>query len=150
VNRALDYYAQHGLQATINAVNDPAQRYFDRDMYVFIGADDSEFIACAGRPERVGVKMLGAPGTAARQIHDNVWDQVGQGGGWVEYEIKNPATGLVEPKMSYVMPLEHLMVACGVYRTELMGDEQINRGQQAQKQIQTNAHTDEVIRQVGT
>jgi methyl-accepting chemotaxis protein len=143
VQRALDHYQQYGLQATISAVNDPSQRFFDRDMYVFIGADDSEFLACAGRPERVGVKVFAAPGTPARKIHDDIWDQVRKGGGWVEYEIKNPLTGVVEPKMSYVMPLEHLMVACGVYRTELMADEQVSRGQKAEKR----SDSDNEIRQ---
>jgi methyl-accepting chemotaxis protein len=146
VQRAMDHYKQFGLQATINAINDANQRYFDRDMYVFIGADNSEFLACAGRPERVGQKLLSAPGGDARKIHDKIWERVRNGGGWVEYEIKNPVTGVIEPKMSYVMPLEHLMVACGVYRTELMGDAQIARG----KSVKRHTDADMIIRQVGT
>jgi signal transduction histidine kinase len=121
VHRVLDHAQKHGVQAAINAVNDPKLRFFDRDMYVFIGDANSTFLACAGRPERIGTNMLNAPGIDGRKIHALTTACADAGGGWIEYEIQNPVSGVLEPKMSYVMRLGRDMnIGCGVYRTELM------------------------------
>ena len=38
-------------------------------------------------------------------------------GGWVEYEIVNPESGQVLPKLSYVLALDkQQFIGCGVYR----------------------------------
>jgi methyl-accepting chemotaxis protein len=125
VHRVLEHAERYGVQAAINAVNDPKMRFFDRDMYVFIGDANSTFLACAGRPERVGGNMLNAPGIDGRKIHALTVARAEAGGGWIEYEIQNPVTGALEPKMSYVKRLgQDLNVGCGVYRTELMSLDQ--------------------------
>jgi signal transduction histidine kinase len=71
----------------------------------------------------VGNKMTEAPGLDGRAIHAKTTAAHAAGGGWVDYELKNPVTGKTEPKMSYIMPLGELSVGCGVYRTELMIDD---------------------------
>jgi methyl-accepting chemotaxis protein len=124
VHRVLDHAARHGTQAAIDAVNDPKMKFFDRDMYVFVGDANAVFLACAGRPERLGTSMLKAPGIDGRKIHALTVACADQGGGWIEYEIQNPATGAMEPKMSYIKRLgRDLNVGCGVYRTESMSME---------------------------
>jgi signal transduction histidine kinase len=40
--------------------------------------------------------------------------------GWVEYDIVNPETGLVQGKASYVVGLDsQLLIGCGTYRYDL-------------------------------
>jgi signal transduction histidine kinase len=69
--------------------------------------------------------MLNAPGVDGRKIHALTVARAEAGGGWIEYEIQNPVTGVLEPKMSYVKRLgRDLNVGCGVYRTELMSLDQ--------------------------
>jgi methyl-accepting chemotaxis protein len=125
VHRALEHAERHGVQAAINAVNDPKMGFADRDMYVFIGDSNSTFLACAGRPERVGTSMMNAPGIDGRKIHSLTVACANAGGGWIEYEIQNPVSGVLEPKMSYIKRLgQDLNVGCGVYRTELLSLEE--------------------------
>jgi methyl-accepting chemotaxis protein len=121
VHRALDYIKDHGMQAAITAINDPKMRFYDRDMYVFINDNDCRFHAFGGKPERIGSSALDMPGVDAKKLRDLTLQCVERGGGWFEYEIPNPVTGVLEPKMSYLMPIGNgLNVACGVYRTEMM------------------------------
>ena len=39
-----------------------------------------------------------------------------QGGGWFDYTFRNPATGELAPKTSYVEPFEGVNFLCGVYK----------------------------------
>jgi signal transduction histidine kinase len=56
----------------------------------------------------------------AQQLLEDAWYRVEQGGGWVEYNIINLATGDVRGKSSYVMPLtDDLLIGCGAYRSAL-------------------------------
>ena len=40
-----------------------------------------------------------------------------RGGGWIDYEVVNPVTGVVDEKTSYILPLDrdHL-IGCGVFK----------------------------------
>jgi hypothetical protein len=41
-------------------------------------------------------------------------------GGWVEYDIVNPETGIVQGKSSYVVALDaERLIGCGTYRYDL-------------------------------
>ena len=69
---------------------------------------------------RVGSSLFDAPGVDAQQLLDDAWHRCDQGGGWVEYNILNLATGDVRGKSSYVLPLnDELLVGCGAYRSAL-------------------------------
>ena len=41
------------------------------------------------------------------------------GGGWIDCDIVNPETGVVQPKTSFIQPLDGKdFVGCGVYRQD--------------------------------
>lgn len=45
------------------------------------------------------------------------FERVDEGGGWVGYQTVHPVTGVVNEKISYVLPLPgDLLVGCGVYK----------------------------------
>jgi hypothetical protein len=51
---------------------------------------------------------------------DDAWRRCETGGGWVEYNIINLATGDVRGKSSYVLPLDdERLIGCGAYRSAL-------------------------------
>ena len=40
-----------------------------------------------------------------------------RGGGWIDYEVVNPVTGVVDEKTSYILPLgADRLVGCGVFK----------------------------------
>lgn len=106
------------LESFLREVTDPAQGYFDRDMYVFVFHRDSRYAAFGGNPARVGSYARDIPGVNAKAMMNAVVTQATREPGWVEYDITNPTTGRVQPKMSYVHQLaDDLFLGCGVYKT---------------------------------
>jgi methyl-accepting chemotaxis protein len=105
------------LDAFLRELSDPAQGYFDRDMYVFVFELDSRYAAFGGNPAKVGSYARDIPGVDAQAMINAIVTQATREPGWVEYHITNPTTGRVQTKMSYVFQLtDDLFLGCGVYK----------------------------------
>lgn len=103
-------------EAFVRTVTDPAQGFYDRDMYVFVLDDDGTYLAFGGNPAKVGTRVQDIPGIDGQGLVDGIIAQARREPGWVEYDINNPTTGRVQTKMSFVQLVDELYVGCGVYR----------------------------------
>jgi len=109
-----------GLDAASESFYDPNGGFVDRDLYVFVFDRQGVYRVIGADRKRVGTSLFDAPGVDAQQLLDDAWYRCDQGGGWVEYNILNPATGEVRGKASYVLPLSHdMLIGCGAYRSAL-------------------------------
>lgn len=117
VARAQAYRAQVGREAFARGVTDAANRFFDRDMYIFALDAQGAYRAFGGKPEKVGSKVQDIPGVDGNALLSAIVAQAEHEPGWVEYDIVNPATGAVQTKMSYVMKIDDLYVGCGIYKS---------------------------------
>ena len=118
-----------GLEAASDIFHDPNGGFVDRDLYVFVFDRQGIYRVIGVDRKRVGSSLFDTPGVDAQQLVDDAWHRCEQGGGWVEYNIINPATGDVRGKSSYVLPLNNeLLIGCGAYRGALTdSDEMIGR-----------------------
>jgi signal transduction histidine kinase len=118
-----------GLEAASDIFHDPNGGFVDRDLYVFVFDRQGIYRVIGVDRKRVGSSLFDTPGVDAQQLVDDAWHRCEQGGGWVEYNIINPATGDVRGKSSYVLPLNNeLLIGCGAYRSALTdSDEMIGR-----------------------
>jgi methyl-accepting chemotaxis protein len=117
VTRAVALFERRGA-ACLAEISDAANGYADRDMYVFAWDRGLVYHAFAGKPYNVGKTGAQILGTDVTQLTRDVWAAAAQGGGWVDYDFLNPATGLVAPKRSFVVPVrDDLVLGCGIYRT---------------------------------
>ena len=118
-----------GLEAASDIFHDPNGGFVDRDLYVFVFDRQGIYRVIGVDRKRVGTSLFDTPGVDAQQLVDDAWHRCEQGGGWVEYNIINPATGDVRGKSSYVLPLNNeLLIGCGAYRSALTdSDEMIGR-----------------------
>jgi signal transduction histidine kinase len=89
-------------------------------MYVFMFDTTAKFLAWALRPEKVGTRATDNAPPEVRRVLERFLACAENGGGWIEYELANPVTKKIEPKMTYVMPMDGVIVGCGVYRTDQM------------------------------
>ncbi len=109
---AAAYLTANGPDVAYPAFND-APEWHDRDLYVFVIAND-------------GINL--AHGANAALIGTNLSDLVDRNGvyfvrdflavetaGWVDYVYTDPVTGTDEPKRSYVIRLGDLIVGVGAY-----------------------------------
>ena len=101
----------------LRAITDPANGFHDRDMYVFALDRHGTYLAFGGNPAKVGTRVQDISGVDGQALLDAIVRQAEREPGWVEYEIVNPLTRRVEPKMSYVVKLGDLYVGCGVYKS---------------------------------
>ncbi|KQM76669.1 methyl-accepting chemotaxis protein [Xylophilus sp. Leaf220] len=98
-------------------LTDPAQRFHDRDMYVFALDAGGTYRAFGGNPAKVGSRVQDIPGIDGAGLIAAIVAQAERGPGWVEYDIANPATGRVQTKMSFVQQCGGLYLGCGVYKS---------------------------------
>ena len=117
VNKAVALFKASG-RASLARFTDGREDFADRDMYVFAWDRALVYHAFAGKPANVGKQAAQIIGTDVTQLQHDVWDAAQRGGGWVDYDFLNPATGLIAPKTSYVVPVEdNLVLGCGIYKT---------------------------------
>jgi len=104
-------------RAALKEFTDPSRGYCDRDMYVFAWDRALVYHAFAGKPANVGKSAREIIGMDVTRLREDVWRAAAAGGGWVDYEFRNPVTGEVAPKISYVVPAgEDLLLGCGIYK----------------------------------
>jgi methyl-accepting chemotaxis protein len=119
-NRAHELVQSVGFDEAFKAFHDPLGGYVDRDLYVFVFDRQGVYRVMGADINRVRSSLFDAPGVDAQQLLDDAWHRCEQGGGWVEYNIINLATGDVRGKSSYVLPLtDDLLIGCGAYRSAL-------------------------------
>ena len=118
--RAKELVQSVGLERAFHAFHDQNGGFVDRDLYIFVFDRRGVYRVMGADVNRVGSSLFDAPGVDAQQLLDDAWQRCDQGGGWVEYNIINLATGDVRAKSSYVLPInDELLVGCGAYRSAL-------------------------------
>ncbi|MEZ5653760.1 MAG: methyl-accepting chemotaxis protein [Burkholderiaceae bacterium] len=115
--RAKKYLEQNGLTAAKTAMHDQNGEFRDRDLYIF-GFDRSRLFEIYGaNPAKAGHATLDElTGVDADYLFKVSCEAADRGGDWIEYDVRNPFTGEVEPKVSYVIGVGSLVLGCGVYR----------------------------------
>lgn len=98
-------------------LSDPAQPFYDRDMYVFVLDASGRYLAFGGNPSKCGSRVQDVPGVEGDALLASIIAQAEQGPGWVEYDFTHPATGTVQTKMSYVCKQDNAYLGCGVYKS---------------------------------
>ncbi|MBE0619382.1 MAG: cache domain-containing protein [Burkholderiales bacterium] len=114
--RAARHFDQKG-RAALAELTQPGGAFIDRDLYVFVVDHEGIYHAFGGLPERVGTRMQDVPGIDGAELVRKILEVVEAGGGWVEYDFRNPTTGQMAPKMSYVLERGGLCFGCGIYKS---------------------------------
>ena len=106
-----------GFEQASAVLHDKSGGFVDRDLYVFVFDRQGVYRIMGADAKRVGSSLFDAPGLDAQALLDDAWERCEKGGGWVEYNIANLATGDIRGKSSYVLPVDDMMlIGCGAYR----------------------------------
>jgi methyl-accepting chemotaxis protein len=117
---ALAHLRAVGLARASADFHNPSGRFIDRDLYIFLMDRKGVYLVMGADKSKDGSRVHDAPGIDADRFLRDAWEQVDQGGGWVEYNIVNPVSGVVRGKSSFVLPVdEDILVGCGAYRSAL-------------------------------
>jgi len=120
VHQAMDHVRAVGYDRAAEDFHNLSGPFVDRDLYIFVIDREGVYRVMGLDRAKVGTRVHDAPGIDAEQFMADIWHRAEQGGGWVEYNIVNPATGQVRAKSSYVEPLsDRLVLGCGAYRSAM-------------------------------
>ena len=112
VEQATARYDADGRAAIAEQYNRPES--VDGQWYVFIVDENDEFLAHAATPERVGTDVK-ALTDANGYAHGQAIAEATEAGGWLQYTRINPATGMDQPKHSWVIRHDGLIFGSGYY-----------------------------------
>lgn len=117
VCRAMQLVEQQGLAAAARAFHDPAGAFRDRDQYIFVFDRQGVYQVFGSTPERVGKTVHDVPGLDGPLVLREFFAAAQRGGDWVDYEVVNPVTGVVDEKTSFILPLgTDRVMGCGVFK----------------------------------
>ena len=114
LDKAIAYYKEHGRKDALEAFNKRMPPFSDRTLYVFCIGPDKKLVADGEYREYVG--------QSADLIKDASGNMLGQamlnaaaGSGELHYSFFNPATRLIQPKVSFLAKAGDDVCGVGTY-----------------------------------
>lgn len=117
VDQAVAHLKKVGPDKAFADFNDPKGKWIKGDLYIFVFDGKGVYRATGFRPERTGSNawdMKDASGTLP-VVQEIIKVANRDGAGTVDYLWKNPATGTIENKTSYVVKAGDFAVGAGFY-----------------------------------
>ncbi|MCA1857330.1 cache domain-containing protein [Massilia oculi] len=101
----------------INA-KDPAFYLNDGALYLHMrDAKTAVMLAHPANPALIGKDLLDAPDTNGKYYRREIVELAAtKGKGWVDYTYKNPASGKIEPKTTYILRVGDVTLEAGIYK----------------------------------
>lgn len=117
VKKAAAFYKANGKDKLVAEINKPNGQFVKGDVYVFIWTLNYSVLAHPANPKLIGMDMteLKDP-DGKRFVYEAVELAKAKGSGWVDYRYTNPVKKKVEAKTTYVLKVDDLILACGIYK----------------------------------
>lgn len=116
VDDAVAFMKKVGPDKAFAAFNDPKGKWIKDDLYVFAFDAKGVYRATGYRPERTGSDAWEMTDAAGLKVVQEIIKKARRNGsGLVDYLWKNPATGKLENKTSYVVQVGDYVVGAGFY-----------------------------------
>jgi cytochrome c len=117
VDKAAAYYQSNGKEKAIKELNSSKGQFVKGDLYVFAWDMNGTSIAHPVNPKQIGVNVLEIPDVDGKFFRKEGMEQVKKNGtAWVDYKFKNPQSGKVEQKTTYLKKVGDIVVGCGAYK----------------------------------
>jgi signal transduction histidine kinase len=117
VEKAAAYAAQNGEDKLVAEVNKNGGTFHQGDLYVFVFDKTGTVVAHPVNPSLVGKNQVSEPDADGKLFRKEIVEVANsKGTGWVDYKYKNPVSGQIEAKTSYVKKQGALIIAAGAYQ----------------------------------
>jgi cytochrome c len=116
VQTAAAFATKNGEDKLVAEVNKKDGAFNQGDLYVVIYDKTGTVLAHPVTPDLVGKNRVAEPDADGKLFRKEIVDVAEkQGSGWVNYKTKNPVSGQVEAKTSYVKKQGALIIFAGAY-----------------------------------
>lgn len=117
VEKAAVYYQANGKEKAVAEFNNPKGEFVKGDLYIFAWDLNGISIANPYNQKQLGMNVLELPDVDGRFYRKEAMESIKKtGSAWSDYKYKNPKTGKVEMKTSYLKKVGDIIVACGAYK----------------------------------
>lgn len=115
VSKAIAAYRADGKSA-FPKMTAPSTAFTKGDLYIFVIGPDHKTVAHGADATQIGKDVLTLKDVKGKPFGKALFDKATAKGAWVNYVYKDPATGKVEPKESWVVRYDNYVFGCGVYK----------------------------------
>ena len=119
VKRAIAFFDKKGEKAAFDRfTNTPAPDFRKDDLYIFVlkDAEGGALVAHGATPSLVGREVVTLIDPDDLNIGKALLDKATAQGAWVDYGWKDPISGKVVSKSSWVVRHKGLIFGCGIYK----------------------------------
>ena len=116
VAKAIALYDREGRDKAFAAIQDPKQGFVDRDLYVFVFGPKRAIVAHGGNTALVGTAAESLVDEDGVHFGTKFMDETTATGSWIDYKWKDPATGKVLAKSSWVVRHDGYVFGAGIYK----------------------------------
>ncbi len=117
VEKAAAYVQANGKEKAVNEFNNPKGEFVKGDLYIFAWDLSGISIANPYNQKQLGMNVLELPDVDGKYYRKDAMEAIKKtGSAWADYKYKNPKSGKVEQKTSYLKKVGDIIVACGAYK----------------------------------
>jgi cytochrome c len=116
VNDAIEFFKTHGKDKTFAEIMNKKGRFHDGELYVFVYDLNGNMMAHGQDASLVGTNRLNVTDPSGKQyVKERLALIKEKGEGWQTYQYKNPISGKVENKKTFVKKFDDFIFGAGVY-----------------------------------
>jgi signal transduction histidine kinase len=117
VEKGAAFMKAKGKEEMIKNINAKNPDYVQGPLYLVMRDDKGIVLANPVNPAMIGKDLLDVPDVDGKLFRREILDVAKtKGKGWVDYKFKNPATGKVEAKTSYIYKVGDVTLEAGIYK----------------------------------
>jgi signal transduction histidine kinase len=118
VKKAVAYYKEVGKDKALAAFSDPKGKFVDGEDYLSIYSMDGTVVGHGVNASLIGKKMIDVKDPKGKYLIKAFIEKANKPGasGWVDYHWTNPVTKKVEPKESYFVRVDDVIIQAGYYK----------------------------------
>ena len=117
VERAAAFLKANGREKALAEFSNPKGQFIDRDLYLISYALDGTRLSHPYNAKLIGKSALDAVDFDGKPYGKEIIQvATTKGSGWVDYKFTDPTTRKLSDKTTYVLKVDDIIIACGVYR----------------------------------
>ncbi|KQV53648.1 MULTISPECIES: cache domain-containing protein [unclassified Duganella] len=118
VEKGASFIKQHGKDKFIEKISAKDPEFIQGALYVDIRDLQSGIVlAHPVNPTIVGKDLTDVPDASGKKYRREIIELAAKKGkGWVDYMYKNPTTGKIEPKTTYIQRVGDAVLEAGIYK----------------------------------
>lgn len=117
VQKAVKHLKENGPEKAFADFNNAKGAFVEGELYVFAYDLAGKNVAHGANQSVVGQNLMGLTDADGKLLIKEMVDLAkSKGSGWVDYKYRNPKTGVIEAKSSFIERVGDFLVGCGIYK----------------------------------